>query len=111
MQLSIEELDGDITKIILDGRLDIAGAQSVDLKLNVLAGSKRFLVIDAHKIAFLGSMGLRTNVMMARTIKSRGGKIVIYAPNDDVEKVLISSGVNTILPIEHDYHNAFALLQ
>ena len=38
MQLLTEELDGDVTKVILDGRMDIAGAQNVDLKMNVIAG-------------------------------------------------------------------------
>jgi anti-sigma B factor antagonist len=111
VQLSIEELEGDVTKVILDGRLDIAGAQNVDLKLNVIAGSKKFVLVDAQKVSFLGSMGLRTIVTLARTIKSRGGKIVMYGPNPDVEKVLTSSGVNTLLPIEHDYPSAIALLQ
>jgi anti-anti-sigma factor len=111
VQLSIEELEGDITKVILDGRMDIAGAQGVDLKLNVIAGSKKFVLVDAQKVSFLGSMGLRTIVTLARTIKSRGGKVVMYGPNQDVEKVLTSSGVNTLIPIEHDYQSAISLLQ
>jgi anti-sigma B factor antagonist len=111
VQLSIEELEGDVTKVVLDGRLDIAGAQIVDLKLNVIAGSKKFVLVDTQKLSFLGSMGLRTIVTMARAIKSRGGKMVIYGPNPDVEKVLTSSGVNTMLPIVHDYPSALALLQ
>jgi anti-anti-sigma factor len=97
--------------VVLDGRLDIAGAQNVDLKLNVIAGSKKFVLVDAKNISFLGSMGLRTIVALARTVKSRGGKAVIYGPNPDVEKVLTSSGVNTIIPIVHDYESAIALLQ
>jgi anti-anti-sigma factor len=111
VQLSTEELEGDITKVILDGRLDIAGAQNVDLKLNVIAGSKKFVFVDAQRVSFLGSMGLRTIVSLARTIKSRGGKIVMYAPNPDVEKVLTSSGVNALIPIQHDYQSALVLLQ
>jgi anti-anti-sigma factor len=109
--LSIEELEGGITKIILDGRMDIAGAADVDLKMNVIAGSKTFVVIDAQKIAFLGSMGLRTIVSTVRTIKSRGGKIALYGANQEVEKVLTVSGVSTLLPILQDFQSAIALMQ
>jgi len=109
VQLLIEELDGDVTKVILDGRMDITGAQNVDLKMNVIAGSKKYVVIDAQKLAFLGSMGLRTIVTVARTVKSRGGKIAMFGANQDVEKVLKMSGVNTLLPIVQDFQSAIAL--
>jgi anti-anti-sigma factor len=111
VQLSTEELEGGITKIILDGRMDIAGAADVDLKMNVLAGSKKLIVIDAQKIAFLGSMGLRTIVNTVRTIKNRGGKIALYGANQEVEKVLSVSGVTTLLPTLPDFQAAVALLQ
>jgi len=111
VQLLIEELDGDVTKVILDGRMDITGAQNVDLKMNVIAGSKKYVVIDAQKLAFLGSMGLRTIVTVARTVKSRGGKIAMFGANQDVEKVLKMSGVNTLLPIVQDFQSAIALMQ
>jgi anti-sigma B factor antagonist len=107
----MEELEGEITKVILDGRMDIAGAADVDLKMSVIAGSKKFVVIDAQKIAFLGSMGLRTLVNTMRAIKSRGGKIVLYGANQEVEKVLTVSGVSTLLPVVQDFQSAIALMQ
>jgi len=33
MQISTEELEGGITRVVLDGRLDIMGAQEIDLKV------------------------------------------------------------------------------
>jgi anti-anti-sigma factor len=111
VQMSIEELTGDVTKVVLDGRLDIAGAEAVDLKMNVLAGSKKFLLIDMQKVAFLGSMGLQTIVSVARAVKGRGGKIAAFAPNENVEKVLTMSGVNTLVPIHHDLQSAVAWLK
>ncbi len=111
MQLSLEELEGEITKVILDGRMDIAGAADVDLKMNVIAGSRKFVVIDAQKIAFLGSMGLRTIVNTVRTIKSRGGKVAMYGATQEVEKVLTVSGISTLLPILPDFQSAIELMK
>lgn len=111
MEMAVEELDRDVTKVAFTGRFDIAGAQSVDLKMNVIAGSKKLVLIDMRKVTFLGSMGLRTIVSAARTVKSRGGKIVVFGPEEEVEKVLTMSGVSTIVPIHHDLPTAIASLQ
>ena len=111
MQMGIEELAGDVTKVTFDGRFDIAGAEAVDLKMNVIAGSKKLVLIDMQKVSFLGSMGLRTIVSAARSVKSRGGKIAVFGPGEEVEKVLTMSGVHTLVPIHHDYQTAIAFLQ
>ena len=66
MQISSEELAGGITRVALDGRMDIAGAAVVDLKMNLIAGSAKKLLIDLQKVVFLGSMGLRSIVIPTR---------------------------------------------
>jgi anti-anti-sigma factor len=110
MQISTQELADGITKVELDGRLDIAGAQAVDLKMNIIAGSAKKLLIDLEKVSFLGSMGLRSIVLPARSVKSRGGKVALLAPGEMVESVLKSSGIDTLLPIHHDLAAAIAAL-
>ena len=108
---STEELDNGITKVVLDGSLDIAGAAAIDLKMNVIAGSKNSVLIDLQQVTFIGSMGLRALVSPARAILSRKGKIAVYAPTELVEKVLKTSGIDTMIPIFHDYDMAVAALQ
>jgi anti-anti-sigma factor len=56
-------------------------------------------------------MGLRALVAPARAIKGRRGKMVIFGPNEMVEKVLKTSGVDTMIPIHHEIQNAIAALQ
>lgn len=111
MPIATEELAGGITKVILDGRLDIEGAAAIDLKMNVIAGSKKAVLLDMQGVSFLGSMGLRSIVAPARAIKSRGGRMVIFAPNEMVEKVLKTSGVDLLVPIHHNLESAMAALQ
>jgi len=106
-----EELPGGITKVILAGRLDIEGAAAVDLKMNVIAGSKRAVILDIQAVTFLASIGLRSLVIPARTIKSRGGRIVLFGPNEMVERVLKTSGIDTVIPLHHDFSAALASFQ
>jgi anti-anti-sigma factor len=111
MQITTEELADGVTRIALDGRLDIAGAQSVDLKMNIVAGSAKKLLIDLQHVTFLGSMGLRSIVLPARAVHSRGGKVVLFAPGEMVESVLKTSGIDAMLPIFHDLASAIAALE
>ncbi len=111
MQITTEEMAGGITKVALDGRLDIAGAAVVDLKMNVIAGSSRKLLIDLQNVSFIGSMGLRSIVLPARAVLGRGGKVVLFAPSEMVESVIKTSGIDSLLPIHHDVAAAIDALQ
>jgi len=111
MKIAEEELPGNIIKITLDGRLDIEGAAAVDMRMNLIAGSRSAVLLDLQRVSFLASIGLRSLVIPARTIKNRGGKVVLYGPTEMVEKVLKTSGIDTIIPIHHDLNNAVAALQ
>lgn len=107
----MEELEGGVTRVILEGRLDIEGAAAVDMRMNVIAGTKKAVVIDMQKVSFLGSMGLRALVIPARAIKGKGGKVVIFGPNELVEKVLKSGGIDALIPIHQDLQSAIAAVQ
>src|SRR5262245_27008949 len=111
MKIAEEELSGNIIKVVFDGRLDIEGAAAVDLKMNLIAGTRLAVLMDLQHVSFLASIGLRSLVIPARTIKNRGGKVVLFGPNDMVEKVLKTSGIDTIIPIHHDLNSAVAALQ
>ena len=111
MAIATEELTGGITKVILDGRLDIEGAARVDLQMNIIAGSRKAVLVDMQKVSFLGSMGLRALVAPAQAIKNRGGKMVLFGPNEMVEKVLKTSGIDTLIPVHHEFQSALAALQ
>ncbi len=111
MQLSTEEMDGGVTRVELDGRMDIAGAAAVDMKMNLIAGSAKKLLIDLQKVTFLGSMGLRSIVLPARAVLGKGGKVVLFAPTEMVESVLKASSIDTLIPVHHDLATAIAALQ
>jgi anti-anti-sigma factor len=111
MNISIEEMDGGVTRVVLDGRLDIEGASQVDLKMNVVAGSAKFLLIDLKDVTFLGSMGLRSIVVPAKNVHRRGGKAALFAPQPMVEEVIKASSIDQIIPIYHDLDAAAQALR
>jgi len=110
MTFASEELEGGITKVTLNGRLDIEGAAAIDLRMNVTAGTAKKLLIDMREVSFLGSMGLRSLVLPAQAVKRRGGKVILFDPVKMVEDVLVASNMQAILPIHHDMAEALAAL-
>jgi anti-anti-sigma factor len=111
MIMSTEPLEGDITRVLLDGRLDIEGAAEIDLRMNVLAGSARFLLVDLRKVSFLGSMGLRSLMVPAQAVRRRGGKVALFGPVPMVEQVLKASNIDQLIPIFHELDSALAVLR
>ena len=110
MTISTESMEGGITRVLLDGRLDIEGAAAIDLKMNVLAGSSKFLLVDLTNVSFLGSMGLRSIVVPAQAVRRRGGKVALFGPVPMVEEVLKASNIHEVIPIFHDLDAAVASL-
>lgn len=111
MEIATEELPGGITRVILVGRLDIAGAAAVDQRMNEIAAAHRVVLVDLQQVSFIGSMGLSALVAPARTIKSRGGRLVLVGPNQMVGEVLKSTLVDTFIPVFSNLEAAIAAMQ
>lgn len=47
----------------------------------------------------MASMGIRTLMLSAKAAVNKGGKMVLVNPQPSVEKVLRTTGVDTIMPI------------
>ena len=108
MPIAIQNLGGGVTKVVLSGRIDIAGAQAVDMPLSIVAGSHRAVVIDLSGVEFMASMGLRGLVVTAKSILNKRGRVVLLAPRPEVEDVIRTSGIDELIPIHHDEATAVA---
>ena len=110
MEMEVIEADG-VSRAVLDGRFDIAGAQAVDLRFSVLAGSSPALIVDMTKVTFLASMGVRTLMLSAKTIMRRRARMAVCGADENVEKVLRATGFDEIVTLYPDYETAAAALK
>jgi anti-anti-sigma factor len=99
MPIELVELDAGVTKVILAGRIDIAGAQEIDMPMSVVGGSRRAVVVDLSAVEFMASMGLRAVVLCAKSVQSKRGKIVLLAPRPEVLEVIQTSGIDELIPV------------
>src|SRR5262245_58856021 len=103
MILDTVDAGGGITRVTLNGRLDIAGAAAIDLRFAALASAERpLLLIDLSQVSFLASIGIRTFFTAARTVKLRRGRMALLSPPAPVAKVLESAAVGSLIPSFQD---------
>jgi anti-anti-sigma factor len=107
MELAVQDLDSGVLGINLSGRMDIIGTQQIDLKFTMLVSTRKAqILVDLSNVTFIASIGIRTLVSNAKAQKLRGGSMVLYKPNNQVEEVLRATGIDTFIPIVHDFDAA-----
>jgi anti-anti-sigma factor len=99
MQIQVVDDGGATAKVVLTGKLDIAGAEVIALPLATLAGSKSGVTIDMSGVTFLASIGIRHLVSTSKALMRRGGRLELLDPNDMVTEVLVTTGVSDLMTI------------
>jgi len=103
MRLDLLELSDNTVQLSLDGRLDLEGTQSVEQKFSFAATTRSLgVIVDLSAVTFLASIGIRMLLTAARAQASRGGKLVLAAPQVPVRKVLEAAGIDQLVPILND---------
>jgi anti-anti-sigma factor len=101
MFISHTDVGDDLRTIVILGRLDIPGTESVAGELEKLAAApKKGVVVDLSSLKFLASIGIRALFKSAKTVKARGGKMVlVVGTNSTVVMSLDATGVNDLIPM------------
>jgi len=102
MNLVVSELANGVTKVSLEGRLDVDGALKIDSEFNKIAEENKNVLVDLANVTFIASLGIRTLITGAKATANNGGKLVLLNPQSNVEKVLRTSHIDTVLPIISD---------
>jgi anti-anti-sigma factor len=110
VQINICQFGDAGKKIILVGKLDIAGAQEIDLPMATIAGSRCDIVVDMIGVDFIASIGIRHLVIAAKTVARASRKLVLLNPSPLVTEVLLTLSLQDLLPIVRSEEEAKAVL-
>ena len=108
MELTVENYAEGVTGIRLDGRLDTVGTGAIELRFSAVTGAKRAVIVDLSGVEFMTSLGIRLLLQGARTVRSKGGKLVLLQPRELVETVLKTAGIDSMIQIFHERDAAIA---
>lgn len=111
MELEYSELEDNIRMIKLTGQLDIMGTNAVDIKFaGYCSGEKPRVIVNLSGVNYIASIGIRLLTSNAKSIFTRGGKMVLLNPNEDVKNVLEMTGIPGIIPMYDNLESAQAVL-
>jgi anti-sigma B factor antagonist len=86
--------------IMLSGETDIATVDELsDLVTAQLAGGTVHLTIDVSGLSFADSASVRVLVIAARTLKERGGGLVLLRPQHGVARMLEITGADQMITV------------
>jgi anti-anti-sigma factor len=75
--------------VILSGEADLTSAGQLSALIAAqLAAGTRQLTLDVSGLSFADTASIRTLVLAARTLKERGGSLVLLRPQETVARVL-----------------------
>ena len=85
------ERDDDVKVIALDGELQAGNADDVRDEVIGLIDNKP-MIVSMEKCTYVSSAGLRALLMIAKTAKSRGVKVLYAAIIEEVEDIFKMTG-------------------
>ena len=99
MELEVALVE-NIARIKLRGRLDTRGVDLIETKFtaSVVPGG-RTAVVDLSEVSFVTSMGLRMFIAVAKALNRHHAKMVLFAPQSQVNEVFASVRLAQIIPI------------
>jgi anti-anti-sigma factor len=101
MSISYDDVGEDLRRIVISGRLDMAGSDSIAAKLvELTAAPKKSVVVDLSALKFLASIGISALITSAKAVKQRGGRMVLVVnAGSSVRMSLEATGVDELIPV------------
>jgi anti-sigma B factor antagonist len=104
VNLDIEVLANEnIARVRLRGRLDTPGVDQIEAKFtNSVVPDGRNTVVDLREVSFIASIGLRMFIAIAKQLRRRNARMVLFAPQAQVNEVFRTVLLREIVPIVAD---------
>ena len=101
MSISYNDIGENLRRIVVTGRLDMPGTDSVAAQLDTLAAApKKGVVVDLSALRFLASIGIRALIVTAKAVQKRGGKMVLVVNDGSTVRMsLEATGINDLIPV------------
>lgn len=101
MAIAHEDLNEDLRRIVLSGRLDFHGVEEIIEQLaSLLASAGKNVVIDLSATTLICSMGIRALILNAKNLQQRGGHMALVVEDSSIVSTTLKSvGIDSLLPV------------
>ncbi len=95
-----QRVEGDVTVIGPDGRIDTLAAEQLDQVLqSAVAGGNNRIVVDMSKVEYISSAGLRSLAAVLVKGRDEGGDMKLAALNERVTRVFKIIGFDLLMSV------------
>jgi len=107
MQMEIADTADGLVNVTLVGRLDTPAVEHIEphLVASLVPRGAR-AIVDLSRLEFVGSMGLRMFITIARDLARNNGKLVLYSPQPWVNVMFTTAALHTIVAVRSDAASA-----
>jgi|SRR5688572_7768054 len=107
MDLTIVNQTETLSHLKLSGRLDTPAVDRVEARFNALTVARgRATVLDLSDLELITSMGIRMLVTAAKSLATRGGRLVLLNPQGVVDESLIATELYAVIPVARSLEEA-----
>ncbi len=100
VEMEVTGLDDGLTKVTLSGRLDTPGVDRIEARfVAAVVPDGKSAIVDVSRVAFVGSMGIRMFITVARSMGLRRAKLALYGAQSMVNEVFENVSLSEIMPI------------
>ena len=107
MEVKISWEEGDKAIIDVVGKINALTAPEFEKSLlNFISEGKNRIILNLSEVDYISSAGLRSILVIAKNLMSKGGKLILSSLQPDVKEVFEISGFTTIIPITSNVEEA-----
>ena len=101
MALVTERIEDNVLYLELNGRIDSSNADQAEELIKAIRSANPDLpfVLDAEKLEYLSSAGLRV-ILAAQKVMNKQGEMIVRNVNDTIAEIFEMTGFADILTIE-----------
>ena len=99
LELQTDQIEGALV-ISVTGRIDGLNAQEFHDNLDKeIAGSDISVVLDLENLSYISSAGLRSILLIAKTLRDKNMKLVLCSLSDPIREIFEIAGFDRIIDV------------
>jgi anti-anti-sigma factor len=107
--MDISDLEAGVRKVTFAGRLDSPGVDWIEARFTAaLVPGGRSAVVDLTRVDFVGSLGVRMFLTVARGLKRKGAGLALFGAGPLVRDVIEHVALPAVIPLCEDEAQAVA---
>jgi anti-sigma B factor antagonist len=100
VEIEVTGLADGLTKVTLSGRLDAPGVDRIEPRfVAAIVPAGKSAIVDLSRVVFVGSMGIRMFITVARSMGLRRARLALYGAQSMVNEVFETVSLSEIMPV------------